>query len=124
MLLAGEPHLQALNVKLHMIYGLLYDHLKPYEFNMLSTAVVGLHPALGIPLFALLLTRIPRSLFVYALAAQFSHYDLAACAPMFLLSTGPSSILEECAQRTCAVYLNRLLGLQTRRVEVIKENLR
>ncbi|EKM53785.1 uncharacterized protein PHACADRAFT_260304 [Phanerochaete carnosa HHB-10118-sp] len=132
VLLVGE-HSQVLNVILHTVYGLPCGHFNPTN-DMLGAAVAGLHaygvqpnvhPALGTPLFALLAARTPRApLFIYTLAAQFNFYDLAEHASGFLLGITPPSISEECAQRMGPVYLHRLLGLQTRRVEAMKKILR
>lgn len=125
-----SEHSHVLNVILHTIYGLPSDHFSPTN-DVLSAAVTGLHTygvrldvhlAPGTPLHALLVERIASApLFYYTLAAEHDLYDIASRASRFLLGLNPTTIPDECVDRMGAIYLNRLLGLQSRRVEAMKK---
>jgi len=72
-------------------------------------------------MYKLFLSYVPLfPLEVYALAASFDLYDLAAAASSYLLSFSLATLSDEMAQRIGSVYLNRLIKLHTTRMQALK----
>ncbi|GJE89973.1 hypothetical protein PsYK624_060910 [Phanerochaete sordida] len=131
--LAVRESSHVLNIVLHTIYGLACVQFHPSD-DAISSALVGLHKygirfdahlVPGTPLFALLAERTSAApLFYYTLAGQYDLYALGALASGYLLATDAKEIPMENAERMGPVYLNRLLSLQMRRTQDLKEILR
>lgn len=118
-----------LNIILHTFYSMSCSHYSP-SFPHLSTAVrrlpfYGVRPksciSLSSPLYSLLLSHAPLyPLELYALAAAFDIYDLAAATSSHLLSFPLSSLTDEMADAMGPIYLKRLFFLHFGRADALK----
>jgi len=117
-----------LNILLHSLYNMTFPDSPPLEALIAAAKrfrVYGLSPRLYIvpskPLYKLFLSYAPLfPLEVYAVAASFDLYDLAAAASSYLLSFSLATLSDEMAQRIGSVYLNRLVNLHMTRMQALK----
>ncbi|KAK7061671.1 hypothetical protein R3P38DRAFT_3251045 [Favolaschia claudopus] len=118
-----------LNVILHAIYDMSCAHYSP-PFEILVKAVDSM-PMYGLnikatiqqstPLFTLLLSHAPLfPLQLYALAAHYDIFDLAAPTSSHLLAFPLSRLTDDVVERMGAVYLKRLFFLHFGRAEALK----
>ena len=118
-----------LNVILHTMYSMPANAFGP-SVGTLRAAVTGLvkygvplqiFVARGTPLYNLFIAIAPQApVDIYALAGRYNLYDLAAETSPLLLAHKMEDITPEQAEQMGPIYLNRLIGLQSRRVEVLK----
>ncbi|KAG7453058.1 uncharacterized protein BT62DRAFT_940359 [Guyanagaster necrorhizus] len=118
-----------LNVLLLTIYSKPIADYRPM-FNILVAAVhklkeYGIQPERyvkpGQPLFELIRFHMPlHPLDVYVLAAHYDLFELAVAASSHLLSARLDTITDEQSMRMGAVYLKRLYGLHSRRIDALK----
>jgi len=117
-----------LNILLHTLYNMSFPESPPLEALITAAnrfRAYGLYPRIYIvpsmPMYKLFLSYVPLfPLEVYALAASFDLYDLAAVASSYLLSFSLATLSDEMAQRIGSVYLNRLIKLHTTRMQALK----
>lgn len=118
-----------LNIVLHTVYDMSCVQYSP-SFAALVTAVNRL-PVYGIPpkkriapstpLFSLLLSHASSyPLELYALAASYDLYDVAASTSSLLLSFPLASITDEMAELIGPIYLKRLFFLHFGRSDALK----
>lgn len=121
---------EGLDIILHALYRIPYSDQAP-QFQTLMDAIstmrrYGIEPSLHLtpsnPFYVSLLGFAPLApLELYALAAQFDIYPLAAAASSHLLSRPLTSISDDMAMKIGAVYLKRLMALHLERMDSLKE---
>ncbi|KAL0572742.1 hypothetical protein V5O48_009222 [Marasmius crinis-equi] len=119
-----------LNIILHLAYGISVTRFSP-TFEMLSEAVYhleryGIIPKVEITptsaLHATLMLYAPsHPLALYTLASKYDIFSLASSTSPHLLSLSLDKITDAMAEAMGPVYLARLLGLQQRRMDTLKE---
>lgn len=118
-----------LNVLLHTLYSMSVSHYSPTH-DTITHAVTAMarygipikvYIAPSSPLFSLILANAAISpLEMYALAASFDLFELAASVSVHLLSLPLYSVTDEMAANIGPVYLKRLVFLHLGRIDALK----
>lgn len=118
-----------LNVVLHTIYSMSCSHYSP-SHNTIQEAVAAMvrygislkaYIAPSSPLSSLFLANAAHNpLEIYAIAASFDLYELAASISVHLLSIPLCNITDELAIKIGPVYLRRLFFLHLGRIDALK----
>lgn len=127
--LSLHEHSAVLNVLLHTLYSMSVSHYSPTHENIADAASamarygipLKVYIAPSTPLFSLILANAAHSpLEMYAIAASFDLYELAASISVHLLSLPLYSVTDEMAARIGPVYLKRLVFLHLGRIDALK----
>ncbi|KAI0676028.1 hypothetical protein C8Q78DRAFT_365163 [Trametes maxima] len=121
-----------LNVVLHVLYSLSYDHYNPSLESLVSAvdalSIYGLAPQAYVvpyaPLYQHILSQAPTNpLLVYSLAARHDLYELATPVSAYLLSIPLGTFTDNTASQIEPRYLKRLFVLHVERVQELKRML-